>query len=237
MSELESVPEDLATADRSMRGNDQQFDDLVIGGLAEMDPDANYEIAPPLDPSDNSSHHPPTLEAIPRIEEDPLVLASKKADQNMKLAIFCTRPAIYSPMINLLTEIISTFFLVIGILFIRERAEFLYEGYEDVYRHGIMSLYIGLLIAMLVLCLGGMGVAMNPARDLAPRFAHWILAIDGKGPSEWYYAWIPVCGPLIGAVIAALIFMGMKELQKNVNDGGFYDQEFSTLFSHLNVTN
>ena len=236
MSELESVPEDQTT-DRSIRADDPRVGDPLRNNLTVMDPDADYETAPALESSDQVN--PQAMhEAHPKdnVDEDLLVSASKRADQNMKLAIFCTRPATYSPLINLITEVISTFFLVIGILFIKERAQFLYEGYDDVYRHGIMSLYIGLLIAMLVLCLGGMGVAMNPARDLAPRFAHCILPIDGKGPSEWYYAWIPICGPLIGAVIAAYIFIAMKELQKNVKDGGFYDQQFSSLFSHLNAT-
>ena len=162
--------------------------------------------------------------------------ASLIADRNMKLAVFCTRPAVYMPVANLLTETISTFFLVIGILFIKERSKFLYDGYEDVYRHGIMSFYMGLLIFVLVLCLGGMGVAMNPARDLAARFAHWILPIEGKGPSEWRYAWIPVVGPFMGAIVAAYTFLGLKELNKGMKDGGGYDEEFEQLFSLLRST-
>lgn len=167
---------------------------------------------------------------------DPLVEASRMADRHMKLAIFCTRPTTYEPFVNLLTEAIATFFLVIGILFIKERSEFMYEGYAAVYIHGIMAFYVGLLIALLVLCLGGMGVAMNPARDLAPRFAHWILRIDGKGPSEWYYAWIPIVGPFMGSVLAAFVFLGMRELNKGQEDGGQYDEELNTLVSLLNAS-
>ena len=56
-----------------------------------------------------------------------------------------------------------------------------------------------------VLALGGTtGYAINPARDLGPRIAHAILPIPGKGSSDWGYSWIPVVGPIIGAVIAAL---------------------------------
>lgn len=162
-------------------------------------------------------------------EIDPLLNASRVADRNMKLAVFCTRPTTYLVPINLLTEIISTFFLVIGILLIKERSAFMYEGYNDVYRNGIMSLYIGLLISLLVLSLGGMGVAMNPARDLAPRLAHWILPIDGKGVSEWYYAWIPVVGPLVGGSIAGVVYLGIVELNKTTKEGGLYDAEFSNI--------
>ena len=40
----------------------------------------------------------------------------------------------------------------------------------------------------------------------APRIAHAILPIKGKGPSDWGYSWVPVVGPLIGAVLATLAF-------------------------------
>lgn len=50
------------------------------------------------------------------------------------------------------------------------------------------------------------GYAMNAARDIAPRFAHWILPIPDKGDSQWGYAWVPLCGPVIGALLAAITF-------------------------------
>ncbi|MDO9356797.1 MAG: aquaporin, partial [Solirubrobacteraceae bacterium] len=46
--------------------------------------------------------------------------------------------------------------------------------------------------------------AINPARDLGPRIAHAILPIKGKGSSDWSYSWVPVVGPLLGGVLAAL---------------------------------
>eukprot|EP00210_Caulerpa_lentillifera_P005774 g5521.t1 len=164
-------------------------------------------------------------------EVDPKVVASHIADQNMKLAIFCTRPARYLPVSNLITEVIATFYLVCGILFIKERAEFLFEGYDDVYKHGSIAFFVGVLIFMLVLSFGGMGVAMNPARDLAPRFAHWILPVDGKGKSEWYYAWIPIVGPLIGGTIGGLVFTALRELNKSEKDGRDFETEITSLMN------
>ncbi|RZJ64600.1 MAG: aquaporin, partial [Flavobacterium sp.] len=50
------------------------------------------------------------------------------------------------------------------------------------------------------------GYAINPARDLGPRIAHFLLPIKNKRDSDWSYSWIPVVGPIAGALLAALIF-------------------------------
>jgi len=72
-------------------------------------------------------------------------------------------------------------------------------------RSGLGALIVGLLILAIGLSLGGpTGYAINPARDLAPRIAHAILPIPGKGPSDWGYSWIPVVAPLVGGVLGAL---------------------------------
>ena len=56
------------------------------------------------------------------------------------------------------------------------------------------------------LSLGGpTGYAINPARDLGPRFIHAILPIPGKGGSDWSYSWIPVVGPLIGGALGGIL--------------------------------
>jgi glycerol uptake facilitator protein len=119
-------------------------------------------------------------------------------DPGLKLAVFCTAPAVRHPVNNLITEIIGTFLLVFGIL------AFVAGG-------DAVAPLIGLLVALLVLgiglSLGGpTGYAINPARDLAPRIAHAILPIPGKGDSDWGYSWIPVVGPLIGGGLGALAF-------------------------------
>ena len=119
-------------------------------------------------------------------------------DKDLKLAVFCTAPAIRSVWYNLITEIIGTFVLVFGALTISKPAASL--GTLD-------ALPVGLLVLGIGLSLGGpTGYAINPARDLGPRIAHFILPIKGKRNSDWSYAWIPVVGPVIGGLIAAGLF-------------------------------
>jgi glycerol uptake facilitator protein len=122
-------------------------------------------------------------------------------DQNAKLGVFCTGPAIKAPLANLFSEILGTAVLVLvaGAIFSPGVAE-----------HGPAAGIGPWLVASLVwgigLSLGGTtGYAINPARDLGPRIAHAILPIPGKGGSNWRYAPIPVVGPLIGAALAGLL--------------------------------
>jgi glycerol uptake facilitator protein len=119
-------------------------------------------------------------------------------DKDLKLAVFCNAPAIRSVGHNLITEIIGTFVLVFGALAMSPAAASL--GSLD-------ALPVGLLVLGIGLSLGGpTGYAINPARDLGPRIAHFILPIPGKRDSDWGYSWIPVAGPVVGALIAAYIF-------------------------------
>jgi glycerol uptake facilitator len=119
-------------------------------------------------------------------------------DKDGKLAVFCTAPAIRNPLFNLLSEMIGTFVLVLGALAMSKPASTL--GTLD-------ALPVALLILGIGLSLGGpTGYAINPARDLGPRIAHFILPIKNKRDSDWGYSWIPVIGPIIGALIAAYLF-------------------------------
>src|SRR5215813_7986090 len=119
-------------------------------------------------------------------------------DKDLKLAVFCTGPAIRDPIFNLLTEIIGTFVLVFGALSMSKSASSL--GALD-------ALPVGLLVLAIGLSLGGpTGYAINPARDLGPRIAHFILPIRNKRDSDWSYSWIPVVGPVIGALLAGWVF-------------------------------
>jgi glycerol uptake facilitator protein len=120
------------------------------------------------------------------------------ADKGLKLAVFCTAPAIRNPLYNMITEIVGTFILVFGALTISKPAATL--GTLD-------ALPVALLVLGIGLSLGGpTGYAINPARDLGPRIAHFILPIPGKRDSDWGYAWVPVVGPIIGALLAALTY-------------------------------
>ena len=118
-------------------------------------------------------------------------------DANLKLAVFCTDPAIRHNTSNLVSEIIGTFVLVMGILTI---------GANE-FTQGLNPLVIGLLVLSVGISLGGTtGYAINPARDLGPRIAHFLLPIPGKRDSNWSYAWIPVVGPITGGIYGALFY-------------------------------
>ena len=118
-------------------------------------------------------------------------------DPGKKLAVFCCAPAIRSYPVNFFNEVVATAVLVLGILFIG----------ENKFTEGLNPIAVGALIIAIGLSLGGTtGFAINPARDLAPRIAHSLLPIHGKGPSDWAYSWVPVAGPLVGGTTGALIF-------------------------------
>ena len=120
-------------------------------------------------------------------------------DAGLKLAVFSTAPAIRQPWANLLTETIATFMLILvaGAIF----SDKVGLGATP----GLGTIVIGGLVWGMGLSLGGpTGYALNPARDLGPRLAHFLLPIAGKGGSDWGYSWVPVVGPVIGAVLARL---------------------------------
>lgn len=119
-------------------------------------------------------------------------------DKATKLGVFCTSPSISKPADNILSEIIGTFVFILAILFITKSQDSL--GSLD-------ALPVALLVLGIGLGLGGpTGYAINPARDLGPRIMHALLPIKGKGGSDWSYSWIPVAGPIIGGILAALLW-------------------------------
>lgn len=128
-------------------------------------------------------------------------------DKGAKLGVFCTGPAIRQPLANLLTEIIGTTILVLGVLAVLSPKNLVpNSGFET----GFAPFLVGILVWALGLSLGGpTGYAINPARDLGPRLAHFLLPIAGKGGSDWSYAWVPIVGPIIGGVLGALIYKGL----------------------------
>jgi glycerol uptake facilitator protein len=122
------------------------------------------------------------------------------SDAGLKLAVFSTGPAIRKTVPNLITEIIGTAMLVIGVLVIGANANAAPLGF----------FFVALLVFSIGMSLGGpTGYAINPARDLGPRIMHAILPIPGKGSSDWEYAWIPVVGPIIGGVLAVALLQAL----------------------------
>jgi len=132
-------------------------------------------------------------------------------DQDLKLAVFCTAPAIRRPVSNVVSEVIGSAILLFGLLAIAANAQKLNTpagvDLSLVFSQGIQPILVGFLVWGIGLSLGGpTGYAINPARDLGPRLAHALLPIAGKGKSDWGYAWIPVVAPLIGGVIGAGLY-------------------------------
>jgi len=132
-------------------------------------------------------------------------------DVDLKRAVFCTAPAIRNAPSNVLCEIIGTFVLIFGVLTIKGAFEESPSGAAVPINLGALGvLPVAILVWAIGLSLGGpTGYAINPARDLAPRLAHALLPIAGKGGSDWGYAWIPVAGPIAGALIAAVLYVAL----------------------------
>jgi glycerol uptake facilitator protein len=125
-------------------------------------------------------------------------------DPESKLGVFSTTPAIRSPGANLISEVIGGFALVLALLAVLSPGNFV-PG-SDLAK-GFGPVLVGVIVWAIGLSLGGpTGYAINPARDLGPRIAHSVLPIDGKGSSDWGYAWIPIVGPTVGGVLGALVY-------------------------------
>lgn len=127
-----------------------------------------------------------------------------EGSEGLKLAVFSTGPAIRNPVSNFLTEAIATFALIFIVNCILKVANGADGNSATV---GLPPFLIGMLIWGLGLSLGGpTGYALNPARDLGPRIAHFLLPIPGKGDSDWGYSWVPVAGPIVGAIVGVVLF-------------------------------
>ncbi len=128
-------------------------------------------------------------------------------DQAAKLGCFCTAPNIRNIPQSFLCEVVGTFLLVLPVFLIAD-ASFTLPGSSGeattIGLGALGALPVALLVFGIGLSLGGTtGYAINPARDLGPRLAHALFPIPGKGTSDWNYAWVPVIGPLTGALLAA----------------------------------
>jgi glycerol uptake facilitator protein len=140
-------------------------------------------------------------------------------DAGLKLATFCTGPQVRSAGSNLFSEVVGTFVLVFAVLSMATPEITFDSGNEalagltsgQIGLGAIGALPVGLLVLGIGLSLGGTtGYAINPARDLGPRIAHAILPIPGKGDSDWGYSWIPVVGPIVGGVLAAIVHIALS---------------------------
>ncbi|MCI8950490.1 MAG: aquaporin family protein [Lachnospiraceae bacterium] len=117
-------------------------------------------------------------------------------DPGTKLGVFSTGPSVPNMPLNILSEAVGTFVLVFAI-----------KGIPATAAPGVEKFMVFGIIVSIGMSLGGLtGYALNPARDLGPRIAHTLLPIKGKGDSNWGYAPVVIAGPVIGAIIAVLLY-------------------------------
>lgn len=131
-------------------------------------------------------------------------------DPSAKLGVFCTIPAIRHNKVNFVNEVIGTFVLVFVVFYISgaSLSDASTETSLPIGLGSVGAIPVAFTVWVIGLALGGTtGYAINPARDFAPRLMHTLLPIEGKGGSQWNYAWIPVVGPVVGALLATLLFL------------------------------
>ncbi len=127
-------------------------------------------------------------------------------DRGAILGTFCTGPAIRNTARNLLCEVIGTFVLVLAVLHAAGLEIISTEGEVKVGMGSLGAIPVAFVVIGIGLSLGGTtGYAINPARDLGPRLIHHLVPIRNKGASDWGYSWIPIVGPVLGALLAVLL--------------------------------
>lgn len=128
-------------------------------------------------------------------------------DKDTILATFATGPTVRKPLSNILSEVIGTFVLVLAVLY--AACPKFTSGTEEI-KVGmgcLGAIPVALVVMAIGMSLGGTtGYAINPARDLGPRLIHQLVPIKHKGASDWGYSWVPVVGPILGALLAALVY-------------------------------
>lgn len=151
-----------------------------------------------------------------QVEEAVNPITPLEEDDDPFLGIWVSRPASFNPLISFLNEFIMTFMFLFLVNLMTARGQYLYQPSYGMYSNIVLPILIGFVICAMILATGPTGFAGNPARDLGPRIAHWLLPIP-KNPrvgSEWWYAWVPVIGPLCGGVLAGGIYKGYVTMLK-----------------------
>lgn len=135
---------------------------------------------------------------------------AKTEDAGAKQAVFCTAPAIRNQPINLISEIVGTFVLIFAILHFTDASLGETDSTTPIGLGSIGAIPVAFVVWVIGLSLGGTtGYAINPARDLGPRITHALLPIRNKAPFDAAYAWVPVVGPMLGALIASLLYLAI----------------------------
>jgi glycerol uptake facilitator protein len=128
-------------------------------------------------------------------------------DPGAILATFATGPAIRKPISNVLSEVIGTFVLILTVLYIAGPKVTSTTAEIKVGMGSLGAIPVAFVVMGIGMSLGGTtGYAINPARDLGPRLVHQLVPIRNKGTSDWAYSWVPIVGPILGALLAAFVY-------------------------------
>lgn len=130
-------------------------------------------------------------------------------DKDLKLAVFCTAPAIRNYRLNFMTELVGTFVLLFAVLYFTDAS--ISESETVIGLGSLGAVPVAFTVWGIGLCLGGpTGYAINPARDLGPRIMHALLPIREKRNNDWGYSWVPVLGPIAGGLVAAFLSLALS---------------------------
>jgi glycerol uptake facilitator protein len=131
-------------------------------------------------------------------------------DATLKAASFYTIPAIKNRRLNFISELLGTFVLLIAVFYITNGE--IGKEKTPIGLGSVGAIPVTFIVWAIGLSLGGTtGYAINPARDLGPRIVHSLIPMEGKIKTDWKYAWIPIIGPVVGAAIAAGLYLILNE--------------------------
>jgi glycerol uptake facilitator protein len=131
-----------------------------------------------------------------------------------EFSIFATFPASYfhSWIGPFMDQVIGTAFLLGFILAISDEFNAPVKG-------NLAPLIVGFIVVAIGLSFGAnAGYAINPARDLGPRLWAGVagfkgLALPGNYGNVNDYFWIPIVGPLVGALVGSFIYdLGIRNV-------------------------
>jgi glycerol uptake facilitator protein len=150
----------------------------------------------------------PHFMLTPDVDVETNDVRNRDDDQKKKLGVFATGPAVKIHWTHsFFVELFCTTILIASALGVYSRHVQITDSSSFLTYRSIEGITIGWLVFVMVLGMGGVtAIAANPTRDFCPRFAHFILPIANKGPSNWSYAWIPIAAPAIGGVVGAYAF-------------------------------
>ncbi len=128
-------------------------------------------------------------------------------DKDAILATFATGPTVRKPLSNVFSEVIGTFVLILAVLYATDPTVTAGDDEMKVGMGSLGAIPVAFVVTAIGMALGGTtGYAINPARDLGPRLIHQLVPIKHKADSDWSYAWVPVLGPILGALLACAVY-------------------------------